>query len=115
MPFGLPALSEQDHATIAVWLAHGAPGPDAEEQRARLEDQLSAMRRAESDGNFAELAALAHWLKGSGGTAGFDDFTDPARELELLAKSQNADRVPAAIEHLERLAARVFIPSPMTS
>ncbi len=37
-------------------------------------------------GNFAELAELAHWLKGAAGTVGFHDFTEPAKRLESLAK-----------------------------
>lgn len=34
MPFGLPPLAEEEHATLATWLARGAPGPDADQQRA---------------------------------------------------------------------------------
>jgi hypothetical protein len=29
MPFGLPAISEQDFATLRSWVAAGSPGPDA--------------------------------------------------------------------------------------
>jgi hypothetical protein len=34
MPFGFPALSDSEHATIAGWLQQGAEGPSAAEQRA---------------------------------------------------------------------------------
>ena len=34
MPFGFPALETGEHATLATWLARGAPGPSAEEQTA---------------------------------------------------------------------------------
>ncbi len=34
MPFGLPPLSEEEHQTLATWLARGAPGPDPDQQRA---------------------------------------------------------------------------------
>ena len=43
------------------------------------------MRRACEQDDLTQLAKLAHWLKGSGGTAGFDDFTAPAAELEQLS------------------------------
>ena len=33
----------------------------------------------------SELASLAHWLKGSAGSVGFDSFTDPAAVLERFA------------------------------
>ena len=45
MPFGFPALSEQEYATIAVWLQQGAPGPDSEEQRALVSPSPGAARR----------------------------------------------------------------------
>lgn len=49
------------------------------------------MQTAFSDHDFDQLAELAHWLKGSGGTAGFHEFTDPAKELEQLARQGGAD------------------------
>ena len=33
------------------------------------------MHHAWAVGDFSELAQLAHWLKGAGGTAGFPAFT----------------------------------------
>ena len=51
------------------------------------------MSKAWSDRNFEELANLAHWLKGAGGTVGFDAFTEPALSLEQLAKAQNTEQV----------------------
>ncbi|MGH8673593.1 MAG: ATP-binding protein, partial [Burkholderiales bacterium] len=49
---------------------------------ARLDEQLDAMDRACKARDFQELAALAHWLKGAGGTVGYDAFTEPSMELE---------------------------------
>lgn len=34
MPFGLPPLDPAEHAVLATWIARGAPGPDADQQRA---------------------------------------------------------------------------------
>ncbi|MGH0031268.1 MAG: fatty acid cis/trans isomerase [Myxococcota bacterium] len=34
MPFGFPALTDREYATLATWLAQGRPGPSAAEQRA---------------------------------------------------------------------------------
>jgi two-component system, sensor histidine kinase len=36
-----------------------------------------AMERRDAD----QVAAIAHWIKGSGGTAGFTNFTHPAAEV----------------------------------
>ena len=73
----------------------------------RLYQQLDAMDAAFADEDYEGLSRLAHWLKGSGGTAGFHQFTDPARNLEVLAKSNDATSVPAAIGSLRSLADRI--------
>lgn len=78
-----------------------------EEFAARLHEQIDAMKRALAAGDLEELARLAHWLKGSGGTAGFDAFTAPARELEQLAKQGAKDQLPSVLQIIERLAGRI--------
>ncbi|HEY4723960.1 MAG TPA: response regulator, partial [Anaerolineae bacterium] len=75
----------------------------------RLTDQLEAMSKAWNDRNFEELAGLAHWLKGAGGTVGFDAFTEPALALEQLAKARNTEEVEAAIDELRQLASRIVV------
>ena len=47
----------------------------------RLHEQLGAMQEAWERKDLDDWRQLAHWLKGSGGTAGFDALTDPARQL----------------------------------
>ena len=73
----------------------------------RLEEQLDAMDRAYEQGDFDGLADLAHWLKGAGGTVGFDAFTVPAQDLERLAKEGQADKVKAAMAKLRLLFERI--------
>ncbi len=75
----------------------------------RLKTQLAAMRDASARNDDVELARLAHWLKGSGGTAGFDAFTQPAHELGLAAKSRQRPRYRPLIRHLADLADRIEI------
>ena len=75
----------------------------------RLEAKLEAMHASWEMGNLEELASLAHWLKGAGGTVGFDVFTDPARTLELLAKEGKADEIEACLGELRDLADRIAI------
>ncbi len=78
----------------------------------RLYERLDAMQQSLRSGDLEELARLAHWLKGSGGTAGFDAFTTPARELEQLAKQGRKDQLPYALQIIERLAARIVVGAP---
>ncbi len=84
----------------------------AEEFMTRLKEQLTAMCQACSQNDDVQLAQLAHWLKGSGGTAGFDAFTEPAFELEKAAKAEQRDRYEALIAHLIQIASHVELPAP---
>jgi PAS domain S-box-containing protein len=76
----------------------------------RLDDQLDEMEKCWQRRDFTELAGLAHWLKGSGGTVGFDDFTEPARNLETLAKAASEDGVELALQELRELSRRLAVP-----
>jgi PAS domain S-box-containing protein len=72
--------------------------------------KLAAMREALEAQRYDELAELAHWLKGAGGTVGFDDFFEPAREFEMHAKSGRRAELEAGLKHLLAMADRVVIP-----
>ena len=76
----------------------------------RLDDQLDAMENCWNQRDFTELASLAHWLKGSGGTVGFDDFTEPARNLETLAKAGSEDGIAVTLQELRELSRRLVVP-----
>lgn len=77
----------------------------------RLDEQLEAMETALEQKDFDELASLGHWLKGAGGTVGFDAFTEPASTLEQLAKAQSEEEVADAIVDLRLLASRIVVAS----
>lgn len=73
----------------------------------RINEQLPLMQTAIDDGDMTELAALAHWLKGSGGTVGFDVLSTPAKELEELAKNNQRDEVGGKLDTIRGLAKRL--------
>ena len=73
----------------------------------RLKDQLESMEVAVTQQDFAAVAALAHWLKGAGGTVGFDVFTEPARELEDAAKRGDHQQVAQRSAQLRAIAGRL--------
>lgn len=73
----------------------------------RLEEQMNALEQAWRDRNMAELANLAHWLKGAAGTVGYDAFTKPSAELEQLVKSGAENQIEATIQTLRKLQKRV--------
>jgi HPt (histidine-containing phosphotransfer) domain-containing protein len=76
----------------------------------RLDEKLDEMDSAWQARDFTELAALPHWLKGSGGTVGFDDFTEPAKTLEGLAKASSEDGVDEALATLRGISERLVVP-----
>ena len=78
----------------------------------RLHEKAALMVEAARTGNFVELAGLAHWLKGSGGTAGFNHFTKPAAELEKYAKSKNEDGVFRMLSEIIEMAGQILVEAP---
>jgi PAS domain S-box-containing protein len=69
-----------------------------------LGTKLQQMRDTLNARNLSELAKLAHWLKGSGGTCGFPQFSQPAKELEVAAKSNAADQADHWLQQIEQIA-----------
>ncbi len=77
---------------------------------ATLAEKTAAMQVAWTERNLAELAQLAHWLKGAGGTVGFPAFTAPAGVLERLARNGQTADIEESLNQVLRLARRVAIP-----
>jgi HPt (histidine-containing phosphotransfer) domain-containing protein len=106
-----PQAGEREEKAIVSSL----PTDDAEFRQivldfvAFLEEQRAAMRNAWQQGDMETLAFLAHTLKGTAGSAGFDMFTDPAKHLEQLAKNHRADEVAAALQEIDDLAGRIVV------
>jgi HPt (histidine-containing phosphotransfer) domain-containing protein len=76
----------------------------------RLKEQLAVMKKARDEKDFDELAKLAHWLKGAGGTVGFDMLVKPAKELEASAKSKSEHDIDTTIMTLQGLTERIMQP-----
>ena len=79
----------------------------------RLREQVGAIGDAWTKGDLSELALLAHWIKGSGGTAGFPVLTAPARNLEDAVRDNRLDEIAASIAELQDLAGRLISPTPV--
>jgi HPt (histidine-containing phosphotransfer) domain-containing protein len=75
----------------------------------RLQEKLPEMEAAAQSGNYPVVAELAHWLKGTGGTVGFDEFTEPAQELENWARQAKAAEVQQGIAHLREMNLRLVV------
>ena len=73
-----------------------------------MQGKLGKLEDAMDAGDLTEVARLAHWLKGTGGTAGFPQLTRPADAVQLLA----TDEAPIAqlrkhVTELIELARRI--------
>ncbi len=77
-----------------------------------LEEQRAAMRNAWQQGDLENLAVLAHTLKGTAGSAGFDMFTSPAKRVEQFAKSNRPDEVAVSLQEIDDLAGRIVVEQP---
>jgi HPt (histidine-containing phosphotransfer) domain-containing protein len=111
---GKPALSRVDDGPIVSEYLSMGPRfrPIIERFVAKLEQQLPSMRAAAQQRDYGTLAESAHWLKGSGGTVGLDQFTEPAKVLEEAAKAKNAAIVEAMLDEVSQLLGRVHVTDP---
>jgi CheY-like chemotaxis protein/HPt (histidine-containing phosphotransfer) domain-containing protein len=75
----------------------------------RLEEKLGALQKAFATSDFSDVAAIAHWIKGAGGTAGFPALTAPAAALERSAKIRATEDIERLIRDLNVLSSRIRI------
>ena len=76
----------------------------------QLESKLREMDDAIKNRDFQAIAALAHWLKGAGGTCGFIDFTEPSLHLETAAKEKNLADCCQFVDRLWEMGQSIVIP-----
>ncbi len=73
----------------------------------RMPKQLVEIQNALKANNFEQLAGLAHWLKGSAGSVGFDGYTQPAKRLEKAAMAEDAADALVHLREIESLTSRL--------
>ncbi|MGE0535253.1 MAG: ATP-binding protein [Pirellulales bacterium] len=78
--------------------------------RERLLEQLVAMRIAAAEQDLSRLRELAHWLKGAGGTVGFNILSVEAVKLMQCIDRQSSTEIGSILDELESTAARIAIP-----
>lgn len=84
---GLEGLGPEFHQLALDYL---------EMQKARIAE----MKQVLDMGDYRQLATLAHRVKGTAGSVGFPQFTEPAGLLEMAAESQTNSECQAIIEQL---------------
>jgi CheY-like chemotaxis protein len=76
----------------------------------QLKINLASLRAAWARKDMPRIAEIAHWVKGAGGTAGFDVLTAPAAILERAAKDGQPELMAKQIERLATLLRRAQLP-----
>ena len=112
-----PSSNLEGPSPITSRLSHGNPKFAKVISRfvERLDEQLQSMDLAVSERDAEALAKLGHWLKGAGGTVGFDVFVEPANDLELAAKSGDFPTIERQLGEIHALAARISIPNQLVN
>ena len=80
-----------------------------------LGNQVNCMHAAWNARDYAELEQLAHWLKGAGGTLGFEIFSEPARELQDAASERTDAVIEDSLTRISEMARRIQVPAETTS
>jgi len=74
--------------------------------------KLAEMETALEAADMTALEALAHWLKGAGGSMGYDDLFDPACALEEAAARGDSHSARATMALLRSLESRILRGTP---
>lgn len=75
----------------------------------RLQERMLELKEAERQGDIETVADVAHWLKGSAGSVGYHQFTEPADELEQAAKQGQHKKIKHCLAQVLDMAARVRV------
>ncbi|MBC7701424.1 response regulator, partial [Aquabacterium sp.] len=74
--------------------------------------KLALMKQSLNQNDLAQLALHAHWLKGAGGSVGFDAYFEPARHLEAACNVDDAVQAGHWLQHIEELGKRMVLDAP---
>ncbi|MCO8124890.1 ATP-binding protein [Stieleria sp. TO1_6] len=76
----------------------------------RLEIKLREMHQAFDNQDWTELGLLAHWLRGTSGSLGFDQFVAPTHSLERSAEQQDESAMRRDLHAIVAIASRIVVP-----
>ena len=97
------APAQIDDAIVSRLAMHAKLGGIVSRFVAQLPSRLTQMNAALVAADWTELAGHAHWLKGAGGSMGYDMLFEPAKLLEDSANAANVEATRAVLAQLHRL------------
>ncbi len=75
----------------------------------QLRQSLKEIDNAIENHDFQKISEFACWLKGSGGSVGFDAFTEPAKDLESQVKEEKLESVKHTVSVIKQLDSRIVM------
>jgi CheY-like chemotaxis protein len=81
--------------------------PIVEKFTRQLEDSLHNIDTMAEQNKFDEIRKFAYWLKATGGTMGYSEFTEPAADLEASAKAKQIDMIEQTIGIIKEIQHRM--------
>ncbi|MBL4834230.1 MAG: response regulator [Pseudomonas sp.] len=98
-------------ATLSCRLSVNSPRlrPIIERFLEKLGDWLSEINADMDSRNYDHIFKFSQWLKASGGSVGFDAFTEPAKDLAAHCNDQDFDGVVHVVEVIKTLNSRINI------
>ena len=97
------------HRLVSRLAGHAKIGRIAARFVEQLPAKLRTMEAALEREDLQGLADLAHWLKGAGGSMGFDDLFEPAKALEDAALAGHSDKAHAVMKELCQLEQAILL------
>jgi signal transduction histidine kinase/DNA-binding response OmpR family regulator len=73
----------------------------------QLSARCDVVEAAVAEEDFQEIEKFGYWLKASGGSVGFNAFTEPARDLEAYAKEKQLDSIKHTVSVIKQLNSRI--------
>jgi signal transduction histidine kinase/CheY-like chemotaxis protein len=80
-----------------------------------MKSEVERLTNAVNERDPVGTMTSAHWLKGSGGTAGFPCFTSPAGQICAAVRRQSWEEIDRSLLAIQEVAARIEIPATTTS
>ncbi len=102
-----PPTHAHGSALVSRHARHARLAPIVDRFVQQLPAKLVEMNTAAARGDHPELARLAHWLKGAGGSMGFDDLFEPSRLLEEAAQAGDSRAATQIMTDLNELEHRI--------
>ena len=78
----------------------------------KLEAKITQLVEAEKNNDWDEVKSIAYWIKGAGGTVGFADLFEPAKNLEQAAMDQRPSDISDFIQQLDSIYCRIDASDP---